>query len=516
MARVPDSVSPVIPACRVAESETSTERLAGRYLSPSSYGDSRLSPFARHFCAPSREALVARVELVDRLYKSGALADEVEKLGISREWLEKLHTEPFRVVIAEQPQPLPSLYSPLDEYGAPIELQDTLAEMVAIRDLVESRCCEPVGTGFLVSSHHGVSFNGISFGGYFIVPQEGKEACLRINLFTKEEKRAYEHVSYGDLRVALRQGEVVREQLEKMSLLAQGAYIRANGALKKQADYNKSRISAGFELTSEQEERLLGLVQQRSSSALVTASAHGLLHDWKAAWSESQKCSDESDSVSYIALMSALNRRLAKRIEPDLEFETFKNDIIDELPSTGVNNWPKFVGALLEVGLLEIGDPLLRIRTVTADGKIKFFNGRLRDVRDERVLIGIMSNGDGSETVVNVESLVADSRSAIARGDVPIITPCADIRILLNLGFSKSIILYDGAPYPRVMKAVSALRDETVMTNPREPKLHSYSRLWQYRSSDSSNPWAGLREKHTTLDYYAIAMGRDLSQQFAQ
>jgi hypothetical protein len=267
-----------------------------------------------------------------------------------------------------------------------------------------------------------------------------------------------------------------------------------------------------MQVTEQQEERLQALLQQRATHRLEARSIGDLLNDWNEAVSEAQSHAPEEDSVSYIDLIAALNHRLAKRIVKDINFQTFANDTIDELPSTGVENWPKFVGSLMEGGLIAEGDSILRIRTVSPSGKIKFLNGRLRKVTDEQVLVGIMLSGDGSETLVDVEDLAAESRAAIARGDRPVITPCADMRIFFNLGFSRSIVLYDGAPYQRVMKSVTALREGRILDNPREPKLHSYSPLWQHNPGDMNDPWKGLCEKYSTVDYYALGVEDDESK----
>jgi hypothetical protein len=452
------------------------------------------------FVAPSPEELAYRLIQLDEFFAEGLLYDEVARLGIKPEWLGQLHKEPMRVVISEQQQPLTSLFSAIDEYGAPRELGKCLRDMGRVVEALERLQSEKVDSGFLVSRYHGVSFQGISFGGYVTLPDD--EAPRRINFFSKREREQFANAAYGDLRVSAKQMNTIWECLEKGIEEKRRESSKYLATVQKQQSYNEALRARGEEPSEEQVARVWIARHEQVAAEREVRMMQNLKGDLQYAFGTVGLLDRSMESVSYLHFVAAFNAKLAHRVEPRWDFGTFFNDTIDHLPSTGVADWPTFVKAITDVGLISKEDCLVRLRTASSSGKIVYVNGYIRELSDAKVTLFFPPYCGTKEYVCDLQELSERSSEMISQGQAPLIVPCAELRYLFNLGYSRSVIFYDGMPYERIRRAIDALKTESFVLAPREATLHAYSRLWQHSPSNPSAPWGDLRERFASHEYY--------------
>jgi hypothetical protein len=443
------------------------------------------------------------------MHASGQLAQEVEDLGLKGEWLEALRNEPARVVISEQLQPVPNLFSALDQYGHPKELRRSVLATFEIQRALGLVLGEQVEAGYLASRHHGVSFAGVSFGGYFTVPNNSAEGLTRIPLFSKRERELYHNAAYGDLMVSRSKIEEIATAFRKVLETERVQERTALKALSRQVAHNQSVLLATGCVGSELEERLLqaqGLCEKRQ---LRVAATQAFLEDLYGAAEEGGmqlgSSGSQGDAISYMNFIASFNGRFVDRVQPGQPFPTFFNDTVDALPSLGVRSWPRFITKLLESGVFSDGDALCRLRMTDERGVVRYANVWLEEVSPTSVRVFVRGGGSSSQAY-RLEDLAESSAQSVARGEGPILTPVGRLRYLANLAWSPSVIQYDGMEFEPISRVLRAMASPGLLAVPRKPKLYPYSGAHSHMPSDLNNPWQGLREKHHVLDYYEEAL----------
>jgi hypothetical protein len=462
---------------------------------------SRLSPQQQATFSPNIHELAQRVALIRSLYRSGALTEEAIELGIHPSWVDALQQEGVRTVVQEQLQPVPNLYSALGEYGTPADLVNGIKGLAKLRHDLESIVGEPVEAGYLASRHHGMSFSGITFGGYVTLPEIGSGRFQRLNFFTGRDKETFEHAGYGDLTCSPERLDEIGQAFEK--LLAE-TNTRNNKEIKsayKLATYIRQLEEIPLEVPQEKRERLQELTRNIQYLQQFHQATQLFVKDWEAAREHCKETPSISPRVPYLRFVEKLNELFISRVVPDLNFKTFYNDTIDNLPTIGVVDWPLFTSALLKGGILHRDEAICRFRVVEENGRVRYYNTWLADISDKAVTVSLR----GYEKLgkkVDIRYLAELSKVSLENGKGPTLVPGGKLRYLANFAMSPSLILFDGMEFSATQRVFEAIQKPDFLKFPRFPTVHPYSKVCEYAPADPQNPWTGLREAHSTLDYY--------------
>lgn len=454
-----------------------------------------LTPAQQKVLAASEPELMERVAFVHRLYKTGALAEEALSLGIAPRWLDTLHREGPKVLIDEQPQPLPNLFTPLDKYGTPSALVDSFPLMQRLRGSLADALGVHVGAGLIVSPFHEVSFNSVSYGGYVTLPKGVGDEHEKLNLFTGQERKHFEHATYSDLMLSPKKLEEVTTKLAALHKLYD-QQLRSKTAA-------HDRHAAGTVDAASLEPFKLQVEFAKLRLSAVTS----FLSDWKAAIAQSSAGASKDEKIAYIAFVANYNDQFARRVAPlDLGFRTHFNEAVELFPSKGITNWPLLIGKLVEAGVLEIGKAVAHVRT-EGGARPRYCNAWLEEVTPGGVIVSLKS--DGLPPVRHdIVSLAERSAAAVDAGQIPTLVPVGKLRYLVNLAFSPSLYLCDGVEFKPVVKVTEAMGEGGILQYPRGPKIHAYSSLWQHAPEDTEHPWTGLKETNHYLDYYQFLESR--------
>lgn len=487
----------------------STPGHAGGALTTIPWADHpNLSPSLQRAFAPCSQDLIARMLELEQLHQSGALRAEVERLGISGAWLDALRAEGPRAVVSEQQQFVPNLYAALGAYGTPGDVLGGLSTLQCLGAALSAELGQEVRTGYLMSRFHGVSFEGVTFGGYVTVPGLEDDAISRTSLFSKSDRARFDYATYGDLSISPARLVEISTLIEKFATESDRRARKHLQNAERQAEHNKSVAENLGSVPDEKQQRFEQESTRGAYFDVRAKAAAMLLEDFRGAQADCQGSLTTDGRYPYTLFVEKFNARFVARVMPGLEFSTFANDVVDDLPTLGIENWGTFARALVSSGILGAEEAICRVRTVTSDGRIRYANAWIQEIQADTVLVGLKGIENPRERI-DIRELVAESRASKERGEGPTLVPVGRLRYLANLAWSPSLVLYDGADYEPINKVVAAMADPNFLLNPRAPKMHAYSRVFEHKPASTSAPWKELDERHHTIQYYADLVVRE-------
>jgi hypothetical protein len=502
-----------------------TEELS---IAPQNLAEARFKIFPRHSqenitLHPRTIADAAeRALLVREDYTSGRLSEEVERLGVNTNWLDQYHQQPVSVGIAEQLMPLPTMLAKLGRHGNPEALIDALVRVDAIADSIERSTGTKVMSGMLYSEMQMVRRDSITSGPYFLIPDFNKEAAERAKPTNFDRIRL---LSKGQLEKAdgipFRSLQLTQEQLNRAG---QRLQHEANWAIQRSS--KEGERSEKLEKYINQIEKNRGNNNQNGelsdSRQLYTRQRAGLrLYErekltrdccvtlnkiWLQAYENTaSKCVNGSSIIRYDAFVSEINRLFVKLFSTPIqterneanfrEHQTTSTQIVDNLATSGISDWKKFLSAFYDSGILKRGEPIFR--RVDDSGKMRMM------VIDnfDKLTFRDTSNG----TIHNIQSLVDESKISLNESNFPRLVPVAVLRYWAMLVVGNGIVLEDGMPYQKINRVFRAAQDSNITLRPRGLLAYPYTDLNHFTPVDSSDPYNGLREEFTAIDYLRLA-----------
>lgn len=450
----------------------------------------------------SIDELVSRVEAVEARIENGALYDEVQRLGVSPDYMRTYHATPRRVAMSEQCFFLPTLFAKLGDYGSPNALRGALATMQTIADRIEDLRGQRPQIGMLTSPDFQVTFKGPASGFFIRVPVwahgQEEERVEGRQLFSGSERSAYNDVAFRDLtlapgKIAEVQGDIERYRFE---LLREAKRVAT--ARDRQVEFNEASKKAGRPIEDEmlrrvaQAEKRISLVDQR-----ITA-ANEFLDDLLKSVDAVPVA--ETGRRSYLAVMSELNRRFAARLLGKDSFETIPSEHANQLLTFGIEHWPTFLQRFIAVGLLQPNEPFAFLRHDSEGTPPRYLPVTVTRITPREVQVQVRGRDPQP-----IDELVEMGREALAQGAPLMLVPRASIRYWMNYAVTPNVHLDDGMPYELLTRLQHALTDSGfVVGGPRGVTLFPYTELASFRPADPSRPYDGLKPTFDVLDYYAL------------
>jgi len=460
-----------------------------------------LTPVQRTVYSQTVKQLISRVVYVEELFQSGDLARDAAHLGISPEWLDSLRADGPKVVIYEQPQPLPSLYAAIESYGAPVQAFRSLQHLELLRDQLEIALRRKVETGLASFPYLGVSFRGISYGGYLSFPKPNAPEITRFNFFSTKERAFFEHASYSDLYFSKGKIAEFEKVLNGSISSAQAKISSSKKSLRQRSPSNhsgESKISLPY---FERGEQFLPQIEAFERRHLAS---ENMKSDIAAAAEACSHLATPDGSIPFIEFIGAFNKQFANRFAPGLDFQNIQMQPIEAFASVGVQNWGRFVESLLTSQIIEKDEAIARYRTVK-DGRVRYANVYPERIENDTVIVSVKSDW-GLDQRFDIQELATQSAISLREGKAPTLSPISKVRYLLNMAFGSSIILCDGMEFGPISKVAQAMRGSSLLLHPRLPQIHAYAPLCDYKPKDPDDPWAELKETHHALDYYEYVL----------
>jgi hypothetical protein len=453
----------------------------------------------------SIDELLERVATVTNLYRAGQLHEEARLLGISTQWLDAHFTEPPSVAMTEQQMALPTLFGKLDRFGSPAALARCLRSMSHIAGkLAEIHGSEAqISLGMRTSLDHAVTFRTITSGFFFVAPRVALgtevEKHQRAHLFSNADESRFRGAGYRDLSLSPEKLLAVEKIFAEVADISGKACQKASTSLGKQEQFNKSKEDRGEEITSQMRHRVHEHERQMLKHGDRATAAHAFLEDLRGARNESLL--PDGKRVSYHQFMEALNRRIAARFVPGMNFRTGYGEPINALATSGISDWRLFLSKFMQADILRHDEPILRLRTIDANGAPAYRIIMLDSMSDAGVIVRDRDSG----TRYHIQELVERSSQSLDTGAGPLLLPIACVRYAANYGMSGSVGLDDGMPYPLVQRVSAAFKNPQFTPFTRELNVFPYTRLVDFTPTNAEDPYHGLGIQYDVLDYYSFA-----------
>ncbi len=450
----------------------------------------RVNAVGSEFYPQSQREAVQRVLEVKELYASGKLQEEVQRLGVSADWLRQHQEQKPLVAIGEHLLPLTSIFSKLGSYGSPAALLQALQGMNTMSGQLADAMSQDVGVGMLSSLDHLVAKSGLISGMYLGLPNHAKPDAPtfeRVRLLSNRQLERYEGRPFYEVEIPAVQITELRKKFDMVSSQS----LNAIKALKKSgADMANGTLAAytGHVQRGEAVKHLWNQVIQPA----IDAQAFGDCPATSAA-----------QSLDYCKFVADFNCKLAAQIFPQGEFKIYNPSTSDSLAVLGVENWETFLRSFIDAGVIDIDTPVIRLKEKDETGQTRFLILKINELKGNDTTLVDRQSG----RTYHAKELQDQAKMHYSETRELSMLPSAAFRYWAYFSVGNSIILEDGMPYQLLSNLHQAMGAESGLAlSPRGLSIFPYTTLWSdYTPADPDKPYLGLEESYSVLDYLSFA-----------
>jgi aspartate kinase len=205
----------------------------------------------------------------------------------------------------------------------------------------------------------------------------------------------------------------------------------------------------------------------------------------------------ESRRVSFANFVNAYNRNFVRRYFPERAFFTGFLSQVATFLTSGVRDWPRYVGWLVSKGLIGKGESLARLRVERDDKPHRYVTLVLEALSPCSVLV---KNRD-TEVICDIRQLAEASYQNLTATGSATLVPTMISNYLVIYGMSNSLCLVDGAPFAKA-EQLSKLLSNPNHSGVSQQQLTTLGYTGLLAKEPDTDPYKGLIPCYSVLDYY--------------